>query len=303
MAFIEHVASGRAYRLSAHCLIGRAATCAVRLDSELTSNLHAEVRWNGSAWELRDLGSLNGTFVDDEPIETGGRRPIETGTQIAFGDRQERFQVMDDSPPVAMAIRQDGHAVAARNGFLLLPDEESPLCQVFQDASDRWVAEATDGQPQGLLDGGTLQLGGETWTLELPVVTKGTAPLGMSLDSLTLRLWTSRHGEHIEVELVQGSTSKRLESRSHDVLLLRLAQVRLEDQKNRELSEREQGWVHVETLIKDLGVNRNWIDVSVFRVRQVFAEAKVRGAAGLIERRRDSGEIRLAVRRIEMVQL
>jgi hypothetical protein len=275
----------------------------VRLDSELTSNLHAEIRWNGSAWELRDLGSLNGTFVDDEPIETGGRRPVETGTQVAFGDRQERFQIVDDSPPVAMAIRQDGHAVAARNGFLLLPDEESPLCQVFQDATDRWVVEGTDGQPQGLLDGGTLQLGGQTWTLELPIITKGTAPLGMSLDSLTLRLWTSRHGEHIEVELVQGSTSKRLESRSHDVLLLRLAQVRLDDQKNRELSEREQGWVHVETLIKDLGVNRNWIDVSVFRVRQVFAEAKVRGAAGLIERRRDSGEIRLTVKRIEMVQL
>jgi hypothetical protein len=174
---------------------------------------------------------------------------------------------------------------------------------VFQDATDRWVVEGTDGQPQGLLDGGTLQLGGQTWTLELPIITKGTAPLGMSLDSLTLRLWTSRHGEHIEVELVQGSTSKRLESRSHDVLLLRLAQVRLDDQKNRELSEREQGWVHVETLIKDLGVNRNWIDVSVFRVRQVFAEAKVRGAAGLIERRRDSGEIRLTVKRIEMVQL
>lgn len=275
----------------------------MRLDSELTSNLHAEIRWNGSAWELRDLGSLNGTFVDDEPIETGGRRPVETGTQVAFGDRQERFQIVDDSPPVAMAIRQDGHAVAARNGFLLLPDEESPLCQVFQDATDRWVVEGTDGQPQGLLDGGTLQLGGQTWTLELPIITKGTAPLGMSLDSLTLRLWTSRHGEHIEVELVQGSTSKRLESRSHDVLLLRLAQVRLDDQKNRELSEREQGWVHVETLIKDLGVNRNWIDVSVFRVRQVFAEAKVRGAAGLIERRRDSGEIRLTVKRIEMVQL
>jgi hypothetical protein len=146
-----------------------------------------------------------------------------------------------------MAIRQDGHAVAAKNGFLLLPDEESPMCQVFQDASDRWVAEATDGQPQGLLDGGTLQLGGEKWTLELPVVTKGTAPLGMSLDSLTLRLWTSRHGEHIEVELVQGSTSKRLESRSHDMLLRRLAEVRIEDQKNRELSEREQGWVHVES--------------------------------------------------------
>lgn len=303
MAFVEHVATGRTYRLSAHCLIGRAATCTVRLDSELTSNLHAEIRWNGSAWELHDLGSLNGTFVDDEPIETGGRRPIETGTQIAFGDRQERFEVADDSPPVAVAIRQDGHLVAAKNGFLLLPDEESPVCQIFQDAADRWVVEATDGQPQALLDGGTLQLGGETWTLELPVITKGTAPLGMSLDSLTLRLWTSRHGEHIEVELVQGSTSKRLESRSHDVLLRRLAEVRLEDQKNRELSEREQGWVHVETLIKDLGVNRNWIDVSVFRARQLFAEAKVRGAAGLIERRRDSGEMRLTVKRIEMVQL
>jgi hypothetical protein len=303
MAFVEHLASSTSYRLSAHCLIGRAPTCAVRLTSDLTSNLHAEIRWTGSDWELRDLGSLNGTFIDDQPLETGGRRPITAGTQIAFGDLQDRFKLIDDSPPVAVATGPDGRAVVATNGFLLLPDDERPLYQVFQDASHRWIAESTDGQQQPLVDGGTLQIGSETWCLELPVVTKSTAPLGMALESLTLRLWTSRHGEHIEVELCQGSSSKRLESRAHDALLLRLAEIRLEDQKIRELSEREQGWVHVDALIKELDVNRNWIDVSVFRVRQQLAEANVRGAAGFIERRRDSGEIRLAVRRMEIVKL
>jgi hypothetical protein len=275
----------------------------MRLTSDLISNLHAEIRWSGSSWELRDLGSLNGTFVDDQPIEPGGRRPVAIGTQIAFGDRHDRFEIVDDSPPVAVAKSPDGRAIMARNGFLLLPNDENPVVQVFQDGSAGWLAELTDGQRQSLLDGGTLAVGGDTWHLELPVVTKSTTPLGMSLDNLTLRLWTSRHGEHIEVELVQGSTSKRLESRAHDALLLRLAQVRLEDQKDRELSEREQGWVHVDVLIKDLGANRNWIDVSVFRARQQLAEANVRGAAGLIERRRDSGELRLSVRRLEIVQL
>ena len=303
MAFVEHLASGRAYRVSAHFLIGRAPTCGVRLASDLTSNLHAEIRWNGLGCELRDLGSLNGTFVDDEPIETGGRRPIAVGTRMAFGDRLDVFEMTDDMPPVAVATGPDGRTVVARNGFLLLPDEESPMYQVFHDSSHRWVAESTDGYRQSLLDGGTLQIGSEIWTLDLPVVTKGTAPLGMSLDSLTLRLWTSRHGEHIEMELCQGTSSKRLESRAHIVLLLRLAQIRLEDQKKGELSEREQGWVPVDMLIKELGVNRNWIDVSVFRARQQLADANVRGAAGLFERRRDSGEIRLSVRRIEVVQL
>lgn len=303
MAFVEHLASSRLYRLSSHCLIGRAATCAVRLASDLTSNLHAAIRWKETGWELRDLGSLNGTFVDDEPIETGGRRPLAVGTRIAFGDRLDVFQMTDDTPPIATATGPDGRSVVAKNGFLLLPDDESPVYQVFHDAANRWVAESTEGPRQTLLDGGTLQIGNELWMLDLPVVTKGTAPLGMSLDSLTLRLWTSRHGEHIEVELCQGSTSKRLESRAHVVLLLRLAQIRLEDQKRGELSEREQGWVQVDILIRELGVNRNWIDVSVFRARQHLAEANVRGAAGLFERRRDSGEIRLAVRRIEVVQL
>lgn len=303
MAFVEHLASSRAYRLSSHCLIGRAATCTVRLTSDLTSNLHAAIRWKESGWELRDLGSLNGTFVDDEPIEIAGCRPIAVGTRIAFGDRHDVFQMIDDAPPVAVATSPDGREVVATNGFLLLPDEDGPVYQVFHDTSNSWVAEATDGRRLALVDGGTVAIGNELWALELPVITKGTVPLGMSLESLTLRLWESRRGEHVEVELCQGNVSKRLEPRAHNALLVHLARERCEENKTGELSEREQGWMLVERLIKDLRVNRNWIDVSVFRARQQLAEAGVRGADRLFERRRDSGEIRLSVRRIEVVQL
>ncbi|HWN66250.1 MAG TPA: FHA domain-containing protein, partial [Haliangium sp.] len=135
----------------------------MRLASDLTSNLHAAIRWKDSGWELRDLGSLNGTYVDDEPIESGGRRPLAVGTRIAFGDRLDVFEMTDDTPPVAVATAPDGRAVVAKNGFLLLPDDESPVYQVFHDAADRWVAESTEGPRQPLLDGGTLQIGNEIW--------------------------------------------------------------------------------------------------------------------------------------------
>lgn len=303
MAFVEHLSSGRTYRLSSHCVIGRAPTCAVRLTSDLTSNLHAAIRWNGSGWELRDLGSVNGTFVDDEPIEMAGSRPIVTGTRIAFGDKHDVFQVTDDAPPVAMATSSDGRVVAATNGFLLLPDEDNPMYQVFHDTSNRWVAESTEGHRLALVDGGTLSIGNVLWTLELPMITKGTVPRGMSLESLTLRLWKSRHGEHFEAEICQGSSSKRLESRAHVELLYHLARARLKDQRRRsQRSEREHGWVAVDLLLHELKVSRNWIDVSVFRARQQLADAGVRGADRLFERRRDSGEIRLNIERIEIVQ-
>jgi hypothetical protein len=177
------------------------------------------------------------------------------------------------------------------------------MYQAFHDASNCWVAESTDGRRLSLVDGGTLPIGNVLWTLELPVITKGTVPLGMSLDSLTLRLWKSRHGEHFELEVCQGSSSKRLESRAHVELLYHLAKARLKDQRRRsKCSEREHGWVAVDLLINELKVSRNWIDVSVFRARQQFADADVRGAERLFERRRDSGEIRLTVERIEIVQ-
>ncbi|HEX6724396.1 MAG TPA: FHA domain-containing protein [Gaiella sp.] len=51
-------------------LIGRSPECDVFLDDVTVSRRHAEIVQEGGAYVIRDLGSLNGTFVNRHRIET-----------------------------------------------------------------------------------------------------------------------------------------------------------------------------------------------------------------------------------------
>ena len=51
-------------------LIGRSPDCDVFLDDVTVSRRHAEIAVDGDAYVIRDLGSLNGTFVNRHRIES-----------------------------------------------------------------------------------------------------------------------------------------------------------------------------------------------------------------------------------------
>jgi hypothetical protein len=51
-------------------LIGRSPECDVFLDDVTVSRRHAEIVREGDAYVIRDLGSLNGTFVNRHRIES-----------------------------------------------------------------------------------------------------------------------------------------------------------------------------------------------------------------------------------------
>lgn len=63
-------------------VVGRSVDCDIVLHDASVSRRHAELVIDGSTVTIRDLDSRNGTFVDDEPIES---RQIEFGKQIRFG--------------------------------------------------------------------------------------------------------------------------------------------------------------------------------------------------------------------------
>ncbi|MCB9763582.1 MAG: FHA domain-containing protein [Alphaproteobacteria bacterium] len=79
--------------------VGRGDDCALRLAYREVSANHAEIRWSGDHWELRDLESSNGTLINDEVVETGTWHPLEEGDWIAFGHFQIRYRLVDDGPP------------------------------------------------------------------------------------------------------------------------------------------------------------------------------------------------------------
>jgi DNA-binding CsgD family transcriptional regulator len=62
--------------------IGRHRSCQVRLVHPTVSNHHAEIHREGQLLRLRDLGSRNGTFIDDVRVQEG---PLEVGQHIRMG--------------------------------------------------------------------------------------------------------------------------------------------------------------------------------------------------------------------------
>jgi two-component system cell cycle response regulator len=61
---------GKKYNLNAPSLvIGRSSKCDIQIDQESISRNHTKIVNTGKSILIRDLGSTNGTYVNDEPID------------------------------------------------------------------------------------------------------------------------------------------------------------------------------------------------------------------------------------------
>jgi hypothetical protein len=69
-------------------LIGRSPECDVFLDDVTVSRRHAELTREGSVFTIRDLGSLNGTFVNKQRIESSA---LEDDDEVQIGKYRMTF--------------------------------------------------------------------------------------------------------------------------------------------------------------------------------------------------------------------
>jgi serine/threonine protein kinase len=77
------------------CLVGRLATCGLQLDFEpQSSRKHFHVERHGTRWILTDLGSRNGTYLNEERVE--GSTPLRHGDQLRVG---ETVMLLECAPP------------------------------------------------------------------------------------------------------------------------------------------------------------------------------------------------------------
>lgn len=65
-------------------------------DSELLSRNHAAIRKEGEGYEVEDLESRNGTYLDSQRLERGVRRPLVAGSVLQMGS--EMFVVIEKKP-------------------------------------------------------------------------------------------------------------------------------------------------------------------------------------------------------------
>ncbi len=54
-------------------------------NSEIVSRIHADIRVEGDAYYLEDVGSSNGTYVNHTPLSRGNRHRLRTGDRISLG--------------------------------------------------------------------------------------------------------------------------------------------------------------------------------------------------------------------------
>ncbi|HUS29666.1 MAG TPA: FHA domain-containing protein [Kofleriaceae bacterium] len=75
---------GRPHQLDAHARIGRQIEAGgVAVLEPSVSRLHAELVFEGISWTIRDLGSANGTFVEDKLVESV--QTLQPGDRVRFG--------------------------------------------------------------------------------------------------------------------------------------------------------------------------------------------------------------------------
>lgn len=287
--------------MSARLLVGRSPSCALRLDKKYVSGEHATLAWTGWAWEVRDLGSRNGTFVDGNRIEPGNPVPLHPGSRIAFGDPEEVFELVDAEPPGALATEiQSGKLTFGRNNLLVLPAESEPEISIYQDSMGVWVMEGHDGEISQVVDQGIVTAGGRSWRLQLPFVTEGTPLVDMrpTLDTVSIRFGVSRNEEEVELTVIHRGVEIPLEPREHGYVLLTLARARLEDSH---LAPDQRGWRDRERLQKMLRMDANALNVAIHRARQQMLAAGIDGGAGIVQVQR--GQRRLGTDRFQLVTI
>jgi pSer/pThr/pTyr-binding forkhead associated (FHA) protein len=82
--------SGAAYDLSQGALLGRGDQADILLEDSFASTRHARLVPHGDVIVLEDLGSTNGTYLNDEPLR--GPQPLHPGDKVRIGDSVFTFE-------------------------------------------------------------------------------------------------------------------------------------------------------------------------------------------------------------------
>jgi pSer/pThr/pTyr-binding forkhead associated (FHA) protein len=218
---------GRAVPLAGHMCLGRAGHNDIVLDDSFAAREHAEIEVAGDQVLLRDLGSGNGTFVnevqitDPQLLRDGDRIRIGQ-TSLVFHQLQAMALATEDTATLLWEtkeplwlVRADGQRFAvthslrlgrASDNDLVLDDRSvshyharidlvagRPTVVDLESSNGTWVNGQRISAPQPLQHGDRLQLGGSLFTFQvegrsLPAKQAGVVPAQRRALSLGLLL-------------------------------------------------------------------------------------------------------------------
>jgi pSer/pThr/pTyr-binding forkhead associated (FHA) protein len=302
MALLRQTATDALSALGTEHLVGRSRRAALQIDKPYVSAQHACVRWVGSAWELKDLGSRNGTLVNDLAIQAGQPFTLTRGDRISFGRTEQTWELVDDSPPkvTVVPLESGGEPMfAEEGGVLAVPSQDDPQATVFYGSDGVWRVERED-EIVALANHQVFEVASQRFRFSCPDVAVETKTIDwpegapVELARLRLRFRVSRDEEHVEMQAALAKQTWDLGSRGHNYLLLLLARHRLHDAAGH-LPDTMCGWVYQEEVVASLRTSSERLNIDIFRIRRQFAGIGVSDAAHIIERRPGSRQLRIGV--------
>lgn len=82
---------GMIYDLDGPVVLGRGGEAEIRLEDPFASSGHARIFEQGGILAVEDLGSTNGTYLNEELLESP--RPLHPGDRLRIGDSEFTFEV------------------------------------------------------------------------------------------------------------------------------------------------------------------------------------------------------------------
>jgi FHA domain len=82
---------GMIYDVDGDLVLGRGDRAEIRLEDPFASSRHARIFLQGNAVVIEDLGSTNGTYLNEEVLQTP--RPLHPGDRVRIGDSEFTFEV------------------------------------------------------------------------------------------------------------------------------------------------------------------------------------------------------------------
>jgi hypothetical protein len=171
MGLIQILDSEHQIPLRSRLRVGRASDGGLVLPHPSVSRDHALLAWSGLVWEVRDLGSQNGTFVEGARLPAGGRAELGPQALVTFASGGA-VRLVDDAAPQPLALAGDVW-ISGRLGVLELLGEATDGTgdlSIWSDRSGAWWLEDAQGE-RGVQDGEVVALQARRWTLSLPDLT------------------------------------------------------------------------------------------------------------------------------------
>ena len=81
---------GMIYDLEQGAVLGRGDAAEIRLEDPFASGAHARIYPQGNLMVIEDLGSTNGTYLNEELLD--GPRPLHPGDRVRIGDSEFTYE-------------------------------------------------------------------------------------------------------------------------------------------------------------------------------------------------------------------